>query len=201
MLFGPSSLSVGGKPAQNSNGLKLGIQNITAMSISTAILARFVLSGQGMGLQGAISGTEWEADYLAYYKLLARNFHLPHMEKIFKKIRAFVFTGVTVLSTSTPHFVDYSDAEDDINDAMRRFKLGTDQKIRMTRRWLVQLHATQPLNQCKSTSSSFVHSWVSKRWWPRQKPKPSKFLLPQQACIPLVVEADVTGCRRTCNNY
>ncbi|KAJ7728823.1 hypothetical protein DFH07DRAFT_850824 [Mycena maculata] len=129
MLFGPSSLSEGGKPAQNSNGMKLGIQDITATSVSAAsILTRFVLSpDKEWASKGAISGTEWEADYRAYHKLLVRNFHLPHVKKIFKKIRAFVFAGITVRSTGGPIVVDDSDVEDDINDAMRRFELGTDQ--------------------------------------------------------------------------
>ncbi|KAJ7106734.1 hypothetical protein C8R44DRAFT_885998 [Mycena epipterygia] len=129
MLFGPSSLSEGNKPAQNSNGVKLGILDITPMSVSTAaILTRFVLSpDKEWASKGGISGTEWEADYRAYHKLLARNFHLPHVEKIFKQIRTFVFAGVTSRSTGALIFADDSDAEDDINDAMRRFELGIDQ--------------------------------------------------------------------------
>ncbi|KAJ7112251.1 hypothetical protein C8R44DRAFT_882637 [Mycena epipterygia] len=144
MLFGPSSLSEGNKPAQNSNSVKLGILDITPISVSTAAIlvcvspgakpdapgfqTRFVLSpDKEWASKGGISGTEWEADYRAYHKLLARSFHLPHVEKIFKQIRTFVFAGVTSRSTGALIFADDSDAEDDINDAMRRFELGIDQ--------------------------------------------------------------------------
>ncbi|KAJ6526154.1 hypothetical protein DFH09DRAFT_1328687 [Mycena vulgaris] len=132
MLFGPSSLIEGNKPAANSNGVKLGIKGPTPTSISTAAtLARFVLSRDTeWASKGAISGTEWEAEYRAYHKMLTCNIHLPHVKKIFKKVQAFVFAGVIIPSTGTHTLVDDSDVEDDINDAMRRFELAQWRRFR-----------------------------------------------------------------------
>ncbi|KAJ7464074.1 hypothetical protein FB451DRAFT_1370458 [Mycena latifolia] len=129
MLFGPTSLVQGNKPASNSNGMKLGIRSITPMSVSAAAtLTRFVLSpDKEWASKGAISGTDWEADCRAYHKLLETNSHLPHVKRIFKLIHNFVFTGVTMPSTTAHTSADDSDVEDDIADAMRRFELGTDQ--------------------------------------------------------------------------
>ncbi|KAJ7698584.1 hypothetical protein B0H17DRAFT_1196694 [Mycena rosella] len=128
MYFGPKSLVPGNKPAANSNGIKMGLIEVTESSISAAgTLARFVLStDKAWASVGAISGTDWEADYRAYHKLLATNRHLPHVQKIFKKIHKFVFESVNTSTEATSQEDLDDDAEDAIADAMRRFELGTD---------------------------------------------------------------------------
>ncbi|KAJ7075494.1 hypothetical protein B0H15DRAFT_956411 [Mycena belliarum] len=130
MFFGPKSLVPRSKPAANSNGIKMGLKEVTEESISAAgTLTRFVLSpDKEWASTGAISGIEWEADYRAYHKLLACNRHLPHVKKIFKKIHAFVFAGVDVPSSAAnnPDSDSDGETEDAIVDAMRRFALGID---------------------------------------------------------------------------
>ncbi|KAJ7077046.1 hypothetical protein C8R44DRAFT_755325 [Mycena epipterygia] len=118
------------RPAQNTNGMKLGIKKVTEASIAAAaILTRFVLSSnKEWASKGAISGIEWEAEYRAYHKMLMCNRDQPHVKKILNKIHAFVFAGVTLPSTDANNANGDSDGEteDAIADAMRRFELGTD---------------------------------------------------------------------------
>ncbi|KAJ7821833.1 hypothetical protein B0H13DRAFT_2681933 [Mycena leptocephala] len=130
MYFGPSSLILGSKPAQNSLGIKLGFHDVTESSVSAAaILTRFVLSTDTeWAAKGAISKIEWEEEYRAYHKMLACNRHLPHVKAIFKKIHKFVFAGTTSsLATASNSNADEDDElEDTISDALRRFELGMD---------------------------------------------------------------------------
>ncbi|KAJ7921007.1 hypothetical protein B0H13DRAFT_2656206 [Mycena leptocephala] len=130
MYFGPSSLILGSKPAQNSLGIKLGFHDVTESSVSAAtILTRFVLSADTeWAAKGAISKIEWEEEYRAYHKMLACNRHLPHVKAIFKKIHKFVFAGTTSsLATASNSNADEDDElEDTISDALRRFELGMD---------------------------------------------------------------------------
>ncbi|KAJ7078039.1 hypothetical protein B0H15DRAFT_933866 [Mycena belliarum] len=126
MLFGPNSLHEKAKPAANCNGIKLGVKVVTSSSLSAAaLLSRFLVSpDKEWASTGAISGINWEADYRAYLELLEYNRHQPHVKRIFKKMHEFVFAGVD-LSTDTN--AEQSDSElEAVNDAMRRFELGTD---------------------------------------------------------------------------
>ncbi|KAJ6536424.1 hypothetical protein DFH09DRAFT_1324677 [Mycena vulgaris] len=129
MYFGPGSLAPNAKPAQNSNGVRLGFTGVTSSSISAAgIFTRFALSpDKEWAPKGAITGINWEADYRAYIEQLERNRNQPHIKKIFKTIHNFVFAGAT-LSTAAALNANESDDEavDSINDLMRRFELGTD---------------------------------------------------------------------------
>ncbi|KAJ7184439.1 hypothetical protein C8R46DRAFT_1208635 [Mycena filopes] len=130
MLFGPGSLTVGSKPAPNSNGVKLGCMEITESSVSTAAtITRFVLSpDKEWAVKGAISGVEWEEDYRAYHQMLACNRHLPHVKKIFRTIHNFVFAGLTASSTTIgAESGSDTEADDGISDALRRFQLGSDE--------------------------------------------------------------------------
>ncbi|KAJ7837159.1 hypothetical protein B0H13DRAFT_2677945 [Mycena leptocephala] len=130
MYFGPSSLILGSKPAQNSLGIKLGFHDVTESSVSAAaILTRFVLSTDTeWAAKGAISKIEWEEEYRAYHKMLACNRHLPHVKAIFRRIHKFVFAGTTSsLATASNSNADEDDElEDTISDALRRFELGMD---------------------------------------------------------------------------
>ncbi|KAJ7785122.1 hypothetical protein DFH07DRAFT_763733 [Mycena maculata] len=128
MFFGPSSLIEGRAPAPNSNGVRLGFQEVTAASISeAAILTRFVLSpDKEWASTGAVSGIDWEEQYKAYHKMLASNMHLPHVRAIFRSVQKFVFAGVKTSSPGTTGSDHDDTTEDDIVDAMRRFELGTD---------------------------------------------------------------------------
>ncbi|KAJ7727712.1 hypothetical protein B0H16DRAFT_1894330 [Mycena metata] len=130
MYFGPGCLAKESKPAANSNGVKLGLVEVTEASISTSAIAlRFVLSpDKEWAAKGAISNIEWEEEYRTYHKMLASNRNLPHVKKIFKTIHAFVFEGQQI-SSSGPAADASSDheMEDTIADALRRFELGTDE--------------------------------------------------------------------------
>ncbi|KAJ6482255.1 hypothetical protein DFH09DRAFT_1107298 [Mycena vulgaris] len=125
MYFGPGSLVPGKKPAPNSNGIRMGLKQVTESSISAAgILTRFVLSPDK---EWGTSKTDWEAEYRAYHKLLACNRHLPHVKRIFKKIHSFVFDGIDTSNEATTSDADSDrETEDAIADAMRQFELGTD---------------------------------------------------------------------------
>ncbi|KAJ7914596.1 hypothetical protein B0H13DRAFT_2325182 [Mycena leptocephala] len=113
MYFGPSSLILGSKPAQNSLGIKLGFHDVTESSVSAAaILTCFVLSTDTeWAAKGAISKIEWEEEY-----------------PIFRKIHKFVFAGtMSSLATASNSDADEDDElEDAISDALRRFELGMD---------------------------------------------------------------------------
>ncbi|KAJ7897522.1 hypothetical protein B0H13DRAFT_1884628 [Mycena leptocephala] len=129
MFFGPASLAPDAKPAQNSNGIKLGLK-VTEESVSAAaILTRFVLSSdKAWAAKGVISGTEYEQDYRAYHKMLACNSHLPHVQKILETIRRFVFSGTGSPGTTTNLNADDESDETEraISDALMRFELGID---------------------------------------------------------------------------
>ncbi|KAJ6554443.1 hypothetical protein B0H19DRAFT_1071842 [Mycena capillaripes] len=143
MLFGPGSLAVNSNPAPNTNGIKLAIVEATPESLSLAGIlvclqvfihlewnlneaqTRFVLSTDiTWASKGAISSIEWEQDFRAYHETLACNRHLPHVKEIFKTINEFVFEGVSTKKAlrKTPG----SGIEPAIDDALRRFELGTD---------------------------------------------------------------------------
>ncbi|KAJ7813326.1 hypothetical protein B0H13DRAFT_2382582 [Mycena leptocephala] len=130
MYFGPSSLTLGSKPAQNSNGIKLGFHDVTEASVSAAvILTRFVLSTDAeWAAKGAISKIEWEEEYRAYHKMLACNRHLLHVKAILRKIHRFVFAGTTssLTTASNPTAEEDEETEEAISDALRRFELGLD---------------------------------------------------------------------------
>ncbi|KAJ7909768.1 hypothetical protein B0H13DRAFT_2330025 [Mycena leptocephala] len=129
MFFGPTSLNSGSKPAQNSNGVKLDLK-VTEESVSAAgILTRFVLSSDGAwAAKGAISGIDYEQDYRAYHKMLVCNRDAPHVKKILKTVRNFVFSGVA--PSLLPGTTSNADADDEteqaISDTLMRFELGID---------------------------------------------------------------------------
>ncbi|KAJ7930165.1 hypothetical protein B0H13DRAFT_2309861 [Mycena leptocephala] len=118
MYFGPGSLAPGAKPALNSNGIRLKLEEVTAASMSAAAIGlRLVLSpdtewnskGSITGITANV-GTEgasenflfWDVfKELAYMELLEGNRDQPHIKKIFKKVHDFVFAGVD-LATSSP---------------------------------------------------------------------------------------------------
>ncbi|KAJ7708059.1 hypothetical protein B0H17DRAFT_1191558 [Mycena rosella] len=113
MYFGPKSLVPGKKPASNSNGMKMRLRGVMESLMAAAgILTRFVLSPDTeWAATGSISGTDWEADYRAYHKLLTCHRHLAQ-EDLQKE-------------GDDDDNLD-SKAEEAIVDAIRRFELGTD---------------------------------------------------------------------------
>jgi hypothetical protein len=90
---------------------------------------RFVLSSdKAWAAKGAISGIDYEQDYRAYHKMLVCNRNAPHVKKILKTVRNFVFSGVA--PSLLPGTTSNADADDEteqaISDALLRFELGTD---------------------------------------------------------------------------
>ncbi|KAJ6628852.1 hypothetical protein B0H10DRAFT_2209293 [Mycena sp. CBHHK59/15] len=128
MFYGTGSLVHNAKPASHSNGIKLGFKKITEVSMSAAATAlRLVLSRDTeWNAKGAVTGTNYEADYRAYMELLTFNRDQPHIKKILKKVHDFVFAGVDLSIDSNADTDANEEGEDDLNELMRRFELGTD---------------------------------------------------------------------------
>ncbi|KAJ6631089.1 hypothetical protein B0H10DRAFT_2207473 [Mycena sp. CBHHK59/15] len=128
MYFGLGSLGHKAKPASHSNGIKLGFKKVTEASMSAAATAiHLVLSRDTeWNAKGAVTGTNYEADYHAYMELLTFNRNQPHIKKIFKKVHDFVFAGVDLSIDSNADTDTDKEGEDDLNELMRRFELGTD---------------------------------------------------------------------------
>ncbi|KAJ7669598.1 hypothetical protein B0H17DRAFT_1183866 [Mycena rosella] len=124
MYFGPKSLTEGSKPASNSNGVKFGLDEVTDSSVAaSAILARFIVStDKEWASKGAISGTGWEEEYRVYHKMLACGRNLPHVQKAFRTINKFVFSGLT--PNATARNLDAADGTEDIAELLRQFELG-----------------------------------------------------------------------------
>ncbi|KAJ7764639.1 hypothetical protein DFH07DRAFT_770485 [Mycena maculata] len=99
MYFGPGSLAIGGKPAANSNGVRLGLKMVTESSISAAAIRsgnRTIAPTKNCFLQTPTFRTS-------------------------KTIHDYVFAGLKISSSDA---TGDDGTEDAIVDAMRRFELG-----------------------------------------------------------------------------